>query len=127
MIPVPWWRPVPIKGYEAVYEVSYDGKVRSIRAGKIMATYIAGWGMNYEYVDLSYKGKRKKCRVHRLVALAFIPNPYRKSQVNHKDFNTLNNHGDNLEWMTDQENSMYNYFMTAHEGIDWDDTVAVGE
>lgn len=47
--------------------------------------------------------------IHRLVAIYFIDNSNNYEQVNHKDFNKLNNKVENLEWVTAKENSQYNY------------------
>lgn len=58
-------------------------------------------------VPLSKDGKRKRCQVHRLIAQAYIPNPENKPQINHKDGNPLNNHIDNLEWVTQSENMQH--------------------
>jgi hypothetical protein len=58
----------------------------------------------YFKVNLNKNGKSKNYFVHRLVALAFIPNPENKPQVNHKDLDKINNNLSNLEWVTHQEN-----------------------
>lgn len=61
------------------------------------------------YLDyiLRINGKQKSFRAHRLVAIAFIPNPNNNPVVNHKDGNKLNNNVDNLEWVTYSENSKH--------------------
>ncbi|UUV46572.1 HNH endonuclease [Bacillus phage vB_BanS-Thrax3] len=99
-----------------VYEVSNLGRIRSIDRefinavgrkrfykGKIVKPFIDKDG--YENIALSFKGVKKKYKVHRLVAIAFIPNFENKSEVNHKDGDKKNNRIDNLEWSTGLENT----------------------
>ena len=57
----------------------------------------------YLTTDLYRNGKRKKARVHRLVAEEFVSNPYNKPEVNHKDGDKHNNNASNLEWVTKKE------------------------
>lgn len=53
-------------------------------------------------------GRKRRCAAHRLVALAYIPQTDdKRTQVNHKDGDKLNNHVDNLEWVTPQENQRH--------------------
>ena len=61
------------------------------------------------YLVFGYKinNKYTTIRVHRLVAIAFIPNPNNLEEVNHKDFNRANPKWDNLEWMTHKDNVEY--------------------
>ena len=80
------------------YEVSNFGNVRNKMTGRILKPFDNGHG--YLQVDLSNSGKTQKALVHRLVAIAFIPNPNNYDTVNHKDKNRQNNHVDNLEWMS---------------------------
>ena len=94
------WR--KIKGYEGIYSVSNIGNIRNDQTNKILSKYVSHKG--YEVIYLCNKGKRKNMKVHRLVAIAFIPNVENKPQVNHKDGNKLNNNVDNLEWVTCKEN-----------------------
>lgn len=88
-------------GYEN-YSVTRCGKVFSHNVGDFKKLPYCRQG--YNYVLLSKKSKKRKYLVHRLVALAFIPNPENKRTVNHKDGVKDNNHVDNLEWNTHLEN-----------------------
>ena len=58
------------------------------------------------YLRVNIGGKIRRDRVHRIVAKAFVPNPYNKPFVNHKDGNKANNNANNLEWCTERENSL---------------------
>ena len=118
----------PIKNYEGLYSVSNYGRVRSEertidwnREGRTTTTVKerilspapvgrdAKIGKGYEMVILNKNNKRKNCYVHRLVGMAFIPNPLKKRTINHKDGNRRNNHVENLEWATDSENALHSY------------------
>lgn len=94
-----------ITGYDN-YEVSTWGNVRNVKTGKIITQFVNSKG--YMKVTLSKNSKKKCFRVHRLVALAFIPNPHNYSDVNHKDKNRQNNHVDNLEWLPHDEHLQQN-------------------
>lgn len=108
-----------VKGYEGLYEVSNLGNVRSLdkvikskhngttlRKGRILTPFYEE-KKGYYQVALTKDGKVKKYRVHRLVAIAFLENPFNYTDVNHKDENKINNNVDNLEWCTRKYNNNY--------------------
>lgn len=66
---------------------------------------------NFDGYLVVYVGNNRSIGVHRLVAMAFIPNdePEIKKEVNHKDFNRKNNVVTNLEWMTHSDNIKYSH------------------
>lgn len=123
------WKPVP--GYEGYYEVSDLGSIRSVDrtikircasglydrklAGHPIAQTLDGRGL-YLMVMLSRDGQNKKHLVHRLVAQAFIENPYGLPEINHKDENKRNNCVSNLEWCTHKYNNTYGSKQTAGRG-----------
>lgn len=104
-----YWK--DISGYENLYQVSNLGKIRSIKNGKIkmrsLARYSPSNTTTYYKITLCKDGKRETKWVHRIVAEAFIPNPDKLEEVNHKDENGLNNSIDNLEWCTHKYNNNY--------------------
>jgi hypothetical protein len=97
----------PIQGYESKYAITDDGNIFSYHKGDIVNPVINSRG--YYIVPLYKDGKRKNVRIHRLIAIHFIPNQNKLPEVNHIDGNKLNNRPDNLEWCTRSENMQHAY------------------
>lgn len=112
------WRPV--KGYEDLYEVSSEGRVKSLARiktsyggrcfstkEKILKSFPDKKG--YLMVKL-YKDKTKSTKkVHRLVAEAFLEEVPGKDQVNHLDGDKKNNNIRNLEWADNSDNQIHSF------------------
>lgn len=108
---------LPAIGYEGLYEVSSLGRVKSVKRKDskmskfkqmIMRQLINDCG--YLFVNLwGHDGNDKHNRVHRLVCMAFIPNPENKKDVNHKKGVKIDNRVTELEWNTRGENHKHAY------------------
>jgi len=108
-----------IIGYEGHYQISNLGRVKSIARQrknglsicitkeKILKTHTNIWG--YTTVTLSLNSKSMAYRIHRLVAINFIPNSNSKIEVNHINGIKSDNSLENLEWCTAKENVRHAY------------------
>lgn len=99
-----------IKGYENLYEVSSEGRVRSLHnrfktKSDILKPSIGSRG--YLLVTLCKDKKQTSFNIHKLVANAFLPNPNNYPCINHKDEVRTNNSVSNLEWCSYQYNNTY--------------------
>lgn len=92
---------IDVVGYEGLYKISNCGSVKN-QDGSIK---IQHQRKGYFSVNLYRNAKFKNKTVHRLVAIAFIPNPNNYPQVNHIDGDKLNNQHSNLEWCTPKQNT----------------------
>jgi hypothetical protein len=96
-----------VNEFRGLYDVSNYGEVKSLNykctgMKKILKPTLDKYG--YPYVVLYDSNFKKTLYIHRIVAIAFIPNPENKLEVNHKDLNKENNNVSNLEWNTRIEN-----------------------
>ena len=97
------WKPV--SGFEGYYLISDGGHVWSIRRHKVLSPSIDRYG--YEKVVLNKDGKMFYKTIHRLVAQAFISNPYNLPTVNHINEVKTDNRVTNLEWLSVADNDNY--------------------
>lgn len=86
-----------IRAYGKSWWVSEDGVIRSGKTKKEIVSH----------VDIDGYCAVYSIRVHRLVGLAWVDGWFEKAEINHKDFNRLNNNASNLEWVTHHENILY--------------------
>lgn len=98
------WKDIP--GYAGLYQVSNSGRVKSFKNQYGHGVRILnGEKTKSGYIQVSLNKKRYK--IHRLVALAFIPNPDGLPQINHKNEIKTDNRAENLEWCTGKYNVNY--------------------
>lgn len=116
-LPYEVWK--PIKGYESKYQISNYGRVKALE--RIKTYYIMGSKRQvlvpsrirvsylnfkgYYRITLHNEVKDENVFIHRLVAIAFLPNPQNLPQVNHKDENKTNN----IVWLDDKQNVVEEY------------------
>ena len=113
-----YWLDIP--DYESYYQISNFGRVKSLdriitqqngkkqfAKGKVLKPCITNKG--YFKVHLLLNAKRKSRSIHRLVAQAFLPNPFHKPQVNHINGCKIDNNLCNLEWNTQSEQQIHAY------------------
>lgn len=99
-------RDIPDLG--GLYQACPTGRIWSTRSRK----YLKPWITENGYYQVVVRGKG--LRVHRLVALAYIPNPAGKPFINHKNGVKTDNRVENLEWCTRQENAQHSIHVLGH-------------
>lgn len=101
-----------VDGYEGLYQISNYGNIRRIldtNRSLDRMLKIQHHSNGYQSIVLYKNNKGTNKLIHRLVAIAFIQNTNKCSEVNHIDGNKDNNHVDNLEWCTSSENKKHAY------------------
>ena len=111
---------LPVVGYEGVYSVSDQGRVRRERAfkgvwsGRLLRTQPAHKRGGYPMLELWKDNARTRVYLHRLVALAFLGPPPPVHEVNHKNGVVSDNRVENLEWVTHTENAQHAVRVLKH-------------
>ena len=117
------WKDIP--EYEGLYQVSSEGRVRNLdrivhvsrnrwgqattrkKPSRVLSSHIGDHGY-YSILLTSADGTHKRHTIHRLVGMAFLPNPENKEMIDHIDRNKINNLLSNLRWATRSENCLNN-------------------
>lgn len=103
----------PISGFEGLYSVTRDGRVWSHAKRYARGHHGGKWlkpGLGttlYLLVVMTKDGRQHTAKVHRLVGLAWIPNPDKLPEINHKNGIKTDNRDVNLEWCTRTQNNAH--------------------
>jgi hypothetical protein len=95
-----------IPGYEGLYSISRSGRVYSYKTKQNLKNIACE---DYFRICLCRNGRKQMLLLHRVIAEAFIPNPFGKPCINHIDGDKSNNSLENLEWVTHSENLLHAY------------------
>lgn len=123
---------IPIAHFEAKYEIYPDSRIwnRGNHTWKQLSQNSNG----YWKVTLALNGVQEQLLIHQLVALHFLPNPYKHIQVNHKDGIKSHNWVDNLEWISSHANIQHSLetglrkgYMSLDDKISYLHRVLAGE
>ena len=96
-----------VKDYDGIYKISNYSRIKSYQKGTVRIIKPALSDKGYLHVCLSKFGEHKNCKVHRLVAQAFVPNPDNLPEVDHINGDKLNCTATNLRWTSHRENIHY--------------------
>lgn len=121
------WEDIP--EFRGIYQISNFGRIKSLAritkngpgfrqvSERIKPSHCSE-ALGYRMISLKNVALKKEKRyyVHRLVAAAFIPNPYNLPEVNHKDSDKSNANVANLEWVTGSQNQRHSYNTTDRKG-----------
>jgi len=89
-----------------LYRVTDDGRVYNTRTNEYLTPDLPNSGY-YRVKLFDDTGKRRGAYIHRLVALGYVANPLSLEQVHHINHDKLDNHRDNLMWVTSSQNNLY--------------------
>lgn len=109
-LPNEFWKYIPNTNNR--YLISNNGRLLTLKyKGSNNASIMkpAKNKKGYLHTLIVYNGKLKPVTIHRLVATAWLDNPFNKSQVNHINFIRTDNRVENLEWCTPKENTLHSY------------------
>ena len=91
-----------IEEFDGRYAINEQGTIINIKTKRTKSIWEDKDG--YNVVTLTYKGKGHTRRIARLLAIAFIPNPFNLPEVNHIDEDKSNDSLTNLEWVSRLDN-----------------------